>query len=193
MPRSGAVPPWMSSTHAGFPEGEFGISPPWLLGRNRPGLSKFPHPTLGNVLISADQQMFSKKCFAVGFSGCRGFLSLLFPLLHCGMRDVAHAQGILHGLQESNKQPRLRRKWMETQPRKMRSEGFSLGLTLCPETLRAVLSLTAAGLGPSWGLCRNLVLEQCRVYSSPFPFFFPINPVFFQVIFTHMSHNSYFK
>lgn len=142
MPRSGAVPP----THVGFPEGESGISLPWLLGRNLPGLSKFPHPTLGNVLISADQQMFLKKCFAVGFCSCRVF-SLLFPLLCCGMRDVAHAQGILHGLQESNKQPRLRRKWMETQPRKMRSEGFSFGLTLCPEMLRTVLSLTAAGSG----------------------------------------------
>lgn len=61
----------------GFPEGEFGISPPWLLGRNLPGLSKLPHPTLGNVLIPADQQMFSKKCFAVGFSGCRSFLILV--------------------------------------------------------------------------------------------------------------------
>lgn len=94
------------------------------------------------------------------------------------MRDVVHTQGILHGLQESNNQPRLRRKWMESQLRKMRNEGFSLGLTLCPEMLRAVLSLTAAGLGQSWGLWRNLLLEQCRLYSSPFPFFPPIKAVF---------------
>lgn len=70
---------------------------------------------------------------------------------------------------------------METQPRKMRSEAFSLGLTLLPVMLITGLSPIAAGLGQSWELLRNPVLEQCRTYSSlsSLPVFFLLNPIFF--------------
>jgi len=72
---------------------------------------------------------------------------------------------------------------METQPKKMRSEAFSLGLTPHPVMLISRLSVTAAGLGQSWELLGNPVLEQCRACSSPFPLhlppiFFPLNPFF---------------
>lgn len=181
MPRYGAVPrsPWMRSHRAhdmhGPQEGTWhlpflaaGQVPPGHLGRNLPGLCQsFIIPPWGNVLISADQQISPRSALLLGLV-VGGFLLLLFPLFSCRMRDVAHVREILHGLQENNKQPRLSRKWVETQPRKMRSEAFSLGLILRPVMLIARLSPTAAGSSQSWELLRNPVLEQCRAYSSPF-------------------------
>lgn len=63
---------------------------------------------------------------------------------------------------------------MESQPRKMRSEGLSLGLTLCPEMLRAVLSLTAAVLGA----LEKPAPRAMQALFKPIPISPPIKAVF---------------
>ena len=64
--------------------GPFGQEPAW-------DPSKFHHPTLGECFDFSRSANSFRKCFAVGFSGCFFYIIILiFPLLSCRMRDVAH-------------------------------------------------------------------------------------------------------
>lgn len=93
----------------------------------------------------ADRQTFPGSVLWLGLGSLFVFKLFYFRHPAVEMRDVAHVQGILCGVQGNNKQPRLGRKW-KTQPRKLRSEAFSLGegLSLCCRTLGAKL---APGMG----------------------------------------------